>query len=130
MPSGRMLTPDNITPHGLAVAMSLLEGDKFKLITPSDYLAHLCNHSGSTNVDAAHAVNEKIVIWVKQSLVHYEALNPRVSVFKFFINTASVRSVYLIRHKSPHNSNFLSVGMPQIAELSKSPCDREVPQLA
>ena len=90
-----MLTPKEMTPQGLALALTLLEGDKFKQITPTDCLAHLCDRREYTNVEAADAVNKKIVIWVQQSLVHYETLNRRVSVMKFFIQTAEVRYDYL-----------------------------------
>ncbi|RXW13978.1 hypothetical protein EST38_g11877 [Candolleomyces aberdarensis] len=87
-PSEQTLNQKEITPQGLALALTLLEGDKFRQISPSDYLAHLCGRPEYTNVEAASSVNEKIVSWVKQSLVHYEALYPRVSQMRFFINTA------------------------------------------
>ncbi|RXW17394.1 hypothetical protein EST38_g8463, partial [Candolleomyces aberdarensis] len=87
-PSGQMLTSKDITPQSLALALTLLEGDKFRQISPSDYLVHLCGRPEHTNVEAASSVNEKVVLWVKQSLLHYEALNPRVALMRFFINTA------------------------------------------
>lgn len=85
-----MLDAKNITPHGLALAMTLLEGDKFKQITPCDYLAYLCERPEYTSVEAADTVNRKIITWVKKCLLNNEALNPRVTLMKFFIDTAEV----------------------------------------
>ncbi|KAJ2918084.1 hypothetical protein MD484_g2342, partial [Candolleomyces efflorescens] len=82
------MTSQDVTPQGLALALTLLEGDKFRLISPSDYLAHLCGRSERTNVDAAMSVNGKIKLWVQQNIVHFDALDPRVSVMTFYINTA------------------------------------------
>lgn len=92
MPSGIqvLLTSEQVSAQGLALALTLLEGDKYRQISPSDYLAHLCGRPEYTNVDAATSVNRMIMLWVKQSLVHFEEIAPRVSVMTFFINTAKV----------------------------------------
>lgn len=85
-----MLTANEITPQGLAIALTLLEGDRYRQIMPCDYLANQCGRPGYNNVDAACSVNNKIILWIKQSLLHYDALQSRAAVLKFFINTANV----------------------------------------
>ncbi|RXW24190.1 hypothetical protein EST38_g1647 [Candolleomyces aberdarensis] len=87
-PGRRMLTSSEVTPQGLAIALTLLEGDRYRQIMPCDYLANQCGRPGFNNVDAACSVNNKIILWVKQSLLHYDALQHRADVLKFFIHTA------------------------------------------
>ncbi|KAG5652947.1 hypothetical protein H0H81_002955 [Sphagnurus paluster] len=74
-------------PQDLAIALTLLEGDKYRAILPTDYIAHLRNHRPN-NVEAAYMTNNKIVLWVKQSILHYDGIESRAQVLKFFVNTA------------------------------------------
>ncbi|KAJ2924054.1 hypothetical protein H1R20_g13048, partial [Candolleomyces eurysporus] len=121
-PSGRTLTSKEITPQSLALALTLLEGDKFRQISPSDYLAHLCGRPEYTNVEAASSVNEKIVLWVKQSLLHYEALNPRVALMKFFINTAKAHEKTIeVNGQALINVERYTKFMIQVKELIRLP---------
>lgn len=115
-----MPAANEISPQGLAFALTLLEADKLRQIAPSDYLAHLCGCPGYTNVQAAITVNSKILLWIKQSLLHYDALTPRASVWKFFINTAEVRYLHVLAtSRPPSHSLFLSTGVPKTSKLSK-----------
>ncbi|KAF5324648.1 hypothetical protein D9611_004380 [Ephemerocybe angulata] len=136
-PGRRIMTADEITPQGLAIALTLLEGDKFKAIMPCDYLANQCRKPGFNNVDAACSVNSKIITWIKQSLLHYDALQARASVLKFFINTAqecrklrnyqSLIAIAIALDSAPVQSlaltrNFLSSKMvSQLEELVRLP---------
>ncbi|KAJ2924053.1 hypothetical protein H1R20_g13049, partial [Candolleomyces eurysporus] len=88
MPGGQMLSPNEITPHGLAIAFTLLEGDRYRQIMPCDYLAKF-DRPGYNNVDAACSANKKITLWIKRSLLHYDSLQSRAAVSKFFIQTAN-----------------------------------------
>lgn len=77
-------------PRDLAIAFTLLEGDKYKVILPTDYIAHLETQDRPNNVAGACLTNNRIVLWVKQSVLHYDAIDSRVQVLKFFVNTALV----------------------------------------
>ncbi|EFI28427.1 TKL/TKL-ccin protein kinase [Coprinopsis cinerea okayama7 len=90
-PDRRVLSSSQITPRDLAIALTLLEGDKFRKIQPCDYLAHQRRQpiSGYLNhVKAAAIVNTRIVQWVKQSILHFDEVRHRADVIKFYINTA------------------------------------------
>ncbi|TFK42874.1 ras guanine nucleotide exchange factor domain-containing protein [Crucibulum laeve] len=87
-PGRRVPSASQMHPHGLAIGLTLLEGDKYKNILPSDYIAHLRRLTIPNNVEAAYLTNNKIVLWVKQSVLHYEEVENRTQVLSFFINTA------------------------------------------
>jgi len=84
----RSLQASQIKPHELAIALALLEGDKYKVLTPFDYTAHLGSHPGYNNIDGAYKTNNEITFWVKDSLLRYDAVEKRANVLNFFINTA------------------------------------------
>ncbi|KAJ3507608.1 hypothetical protein NLJ89_g6206 [Agrocybe chaxingu] len=88
-PGRKMLSSSQIKPQDLAIALTLLEGDKYKALLPSDYIAHLGQHQGYNNVKAAYTTNNKIITWVKDSVLHYDSVEKRADVLKFFINTAT-----------------------------------------
>jgi son of sevenless-like protein len=89
-PGRPVLQPNEITPQGLALALTLLEGDKYKAILPCDYLANQCRRSGFNGVDDAASTNNRIIEWIKQSLLHWDALQQRAGVVKFYLSTAQV----------------------------------------
>jgi len=80
--------PKDISPQGLALALTTLEGDQYSRILPADYISHFRNPLGSDNVSAACATNNKIFYWVKRSVLQPATLEGRAEVFKFFVNTA------------------------------------------
>jgi len=90
LPSRKLLQDSDIAPHHLAIALTLLEGDKYKAIVPSDYIAHFGKHPGSNGVKVACSVNNKIVLWVKQSVLQYDTAHSRAQRIEFFLNTAQV----------------------------------------
>ena len=72
------------------MALTLLEGDKYRAILPCDYLANQCGRPGFNRVDDAASTNNQIIQWIKQSLLHWDALQQRAGVLKFYISTAQV----------------------------------------
>ena len=84
--------PADITPRSLAVALTFLEGERYNLLFPADYIVHLLPSSTSSNIVAACTTNYKIVLWVQQSILHPAGFGHRAEVFKFFVNTAMVSS--------------------------------------
>jgi son of sevenless-like protein len=89
-PGRKTVQAPQIKPHELAIALALLEGDKYKVLVPSDYIAHLRRHGGHNNVEGAYTANNKIIFWVKDSVLHYDTAQKRADVLKFFIHTALV----------------------------------------
>jgi len=89
-PGRRTVQAPQIKPNELAIALALLEGDKYKALVPSDYIAHLRRHAGRNNVEGAYTANNKIIFWVKESVLHYDSVEKRADVLKFFIHTAQV----------------------------------------
>jgi hypothetical protein len=88
--------PKDISPLSLAIALTTLEGDQYNRILPADYISHLHNLSDSNNVSVACATNNRIVYWVKKSILQPTQVEARAEVFKFFVNTAHVGSVLSI----------------------------------
>ncbi|KAJ7489946.1 ras guanine nucleotide exchange factor domain-containing protein [Mycena galericulata] len=87
-PSTKIPRTADILPRDLAIALTLLEGDKYRSILPADYLSHLRKLDGSNNVDAARLANNRVVLWVKKSVLTPSRVETRAEVFKFFVNTA------------------------------------------
>ncbi|KDR73425.1 hypothetical protein GALMADRAFT_124495 [Galerina marginata CBS 339.88] len=87
-PGRKLLQASQIKPQDLAIALTLLEGDKYKALVPSDYIAHLRRHPGYNNVEGAYTTNNKIILWVKDSILHDDSAENRAAVLKFFIHTA------------------------------------------
>jgi son of sevenless-like protein len=87
-PGRRSVQAPQIKPNELAIALALLEGDKYKVLVPSDYIAHLRRHAGHNNVEGAYTTHNKIIFWVKDSVLHYDTVEKRADVLKFFIHTA------------------------------------------
>ncbi|KAH9483782.1 Serine/threonine-protein kinase STY17 [Psilocybe cubensis] len=89
VPGRKLLSASQIKPLDLAIALTLLEGDKYKVLVPSDYIAQLRRHPGYNNVEGVYTTNNKIILWVKDSILHFETAQDRASVLKFFIHTAT-----------------------------------------
>jgi len=82
-------TFQDLEPRGLAIALTLLEGDNYKALRPSDYIMHFA-YDGSDNISKFCETNNKIVAWVIDSVLHYNEVQNRVQVLMFFIHTALV----------------------------------------
>lgn len=91
-----MMQANEITPRGLAIALTLLEGDKYEAILPCDYLSNQCGRLGVDKVNDAAMTNNKVIQWTKQTLLHYDGFQQRAAVLKFYIHTAQVTSFPLV----------------------------------
>ncbi|KAJ7470512.1 ras guanine nucleotide exchange factor domain-containing protein [Mycena latifolia] len=78
----------DILPRDLAIALALLEGDKYSSILPADYIRHLRKLEGPNRVDAASVENNRIILWVKKSVLTPSRVETRAEVLKFFVNAA------------------------------------------
>lgn len=74
----------DVTPSALADALSLLEGGIYSKITPADCVAHLLQLPSTENISAATVANNRIVNWVKKSVLRSNDVDARCSVYKFF----------------------------------------------
>ncbi|KAI5124038.1 hypothetical protein M0805_003867 [Coniferiporia weirii] len=85
----------DISPLDLAVALSELEGEKYKAITATDCISYLLHKDGPSNVAEANlvaearATNNKIVSWVKKSVIKSDRMENRGDTLRFFVNTAA-----------------------------------------
>ncbi|THH08540.1 hypothetical protein EW145_g2641 [Phellinidium pouzarii] len=85
----------DITPLGLAFALLFLEGEKYRAITATDCVSYLLHKGGTykiaeaNEVAEARATNNKIVNWVKKSIVKSDRMENRGDTLRFFVNTAA-----------------------------------------
>ncbi|KAF9533346.1 hypothetical protein CPB83DRAFT_845111 [Crepidotus variabilis] len=82
-----LLQAADIRPRDLAIALTLLEGDNYAALRPSDYLRHL-TRKVSNNLRKAYETNNKIFAYVVDSVLFYDKVEDRAQVLKMFINTA------------------------------------------
>ena len=81
----------------MALAMFLYEGERYKLITPTDCVSHLLykrDHSfieEDNKVRDASRANNGINMWVKESILKSSKIESRKNVLTFFMRTAFVR---------------------------------------
>jgi len=94
-PNRRIVQPSQINPNELAIALSLLEGDKYKVLVPFDYLAYLKKAAGHNNIEGTYTTNKEIILWVKDSVLRHDTVEKRVDVINYFINTAQVSQTYI-----------------------------------
>ncbi|TFK26396.1 ras GEF [Coprinopsis marcescibilis] len=91
-PERRMMEMKAMTnPRDLAIGLTLLEGDKYRKIMPCDYLAYQLRQpiSGYQNhIDIACTVNNKLIHWIKHSVLVSDDVKFRMGVIKFYIHTA------------------------------------------
>ncbi|KAK0459498.1 uncharacterized protein EV420DRAFT_1763213 [Desarmillaria tabescens] len=73
-------------PKHLAIALTLIQGDKYRAIIPADYILHLkCEMEN--RVEAAKKVNKAIQLWVQKSIIYPPRLDDRAAALVFFVNT-------------------------------------------
>ncbi|KZV65841.1 ras GEF [Peniophora sp. CONT] len=78
----------DILPLELAVALTVLEGTLFSQITHFDCLAQLQRLAGARRVERAVGASNRIMNWVKKSILRSDSPDIRADVYKFFINVA------------------------------------------
>ena len=88
---GKVPKGDEIEPEDLAVALTFREAEKFRDILPGDYLLHAIQPESESKVDNAQALNARIQLWVKMSLLHSDLVDARLLTLKFVILAAKVR---------------------------------------
>ena len=89
-PNRRVVQASQIKPNELAIALALLEGDKYKVLVPFDYIAYLKGHAGHNNIEKAYMTNNDIILWVTNSVLHSDTVEKRAGVLNYFIITAQV----------------------------------------
>ncbi len=92
----------DVIPEDLAKGLTILEADKIRQISPSDYLLHLGAHPGPNAVEAANRVSDKIVQWAQKFMLHHDNVLQRADVMTFFLFTAAVRLSF--KHLSAYSS--------------------------
>jgi len=80
--------PRDLTPRGLAIALSTLAGNQHSRIRPTDYIDHLKEPPSLNRVSEAYTTNKQIMTWVKRSVLQPTQFEGRAGVFIFFVNTA------------------------------------------
>lgn len=83
-----------VSSRELAIAFTLCEGDRYRQLRPIDYISHLGKENpsvpGSTNIDAASDVNNRMIAMVQRAVLNCNKIEERVEAIKFFIDTAQV----------------------------------------
>ncbi|KAI0317771.1 ras guanine nucleotide exchange factor domain-containing protein [Amylostereum chailletii] len=88
--SANVLLPkaSDILPEELAIAFTILKGHIFSQVTHFDCITHLQQHSEVKRIQRCTTMYNKIVNWVKKSILRPESIDARADVYKFFVNTA------------------------------------------
>ncbi|KAF9050727.1 hypothetical protein BDZ89DRAFT_1098758 [Hymenopellis radicata] len=79
---------DTVIPETLAVALTLLEADRFNAILPTDYLQHTIASTSAGKVNTALATSARIQLWIQKSILRSDELDGRVEVLTFFVHAA------------------------------------------
>ena len=122
LPSGHILGPQpklqasQIKPYDLAIALTLMEGDRYRVLGPPDYLSFLMKHPGHNLVEDFYSTHNTIILWVKCSILLYEKAEKRTEVLKFFIHAAEVSEIFPLVFFM--YATLPSPGMSKIAQLS------------
>jgi hypothetical protein len=77
-------------PRDLAIALLILEGDKYASILQADYISYFQLKPGENHVRDALETNHTITYWVQQAVLSCGELGARSGVLKFFVFTAEV----------------------------------------
>src|SRR6266545_4514490 len=79
----------DLEPHSLAIALSLLEGESYQALRPSDYVLPLTKNT-SENINKFYETNDKIKFWVIESILQHDGVRKRAEAMTYFIKTALV----------------------------------------
>jgi len=75
-------------PRDLAIALMMLEGEKYTRIIPGDYISYLQHPEANNNIAIACRTNYQIVNWVKHNVLGSDDLRTRNAVLEFFVHAA------------------------------------------
>jgi hypothetical protein len=85
------------SPRQLALALAVLEGERYQRILPAEYIAHAGRQPlYCPNLLAAIAFNETVHNWVQSSILDldfaggWDELNRRSEIKEYFVQTAKV----------------------------------------
>ena len=74
----------------LAIALLILEEDKYSRILQADYIPYFQQKPGENHVRDVFETNHTITYWVQQAVLNCDELGARSGLLKFFISTAEV----------------------------------------
>jgi hypothetical protein len=82
------------SPRKLAIALTILEGEKYRRIRAAECVAYFCEpHSVSNTLTEALNLNENITNWVKWYILRHDHHKKRASVKRLFVDIAQVNSI-------------------------------------
>ena len=84
-----------LDPVDIAEQLTLVESERYIKVTPKECLLY-SKHTTSTNLAKFCSTHDKIVSWVKSSILTNEALGKRVSIIEIWIKVAEVRFSFII----------------------------------
>jgi hypothetical protein len=92
----RPLTPaniswSNITARDIAGALTALQGTFFKRIRPADLLIYVYGITLPNRIQAAKEIHEKIVYWIKKTILFHGDFRARGQMLRQFVEAAAVR---------------------------------------
>lgn len=88
--SRRLLERESPPPKELAIALTLIEAERFEQLTPYDYLMFLRDPASDSGVKVACRIHNDVMRWVKEFVLDYDEVEVRASVINIFIDTAAV----------------------------------------
>ncbi|KAI9433953.1 ras guanine nucleotide exchange factor domain-containing protein [Lactarius indigo] len=80
-------SPDKIKPADIALALTIIEGERYAEISQVDYVAHL-RGAVSKRIEFATKVNNRLVNWIKKKILGPEDVQKRASYFRHFVLVA------------------------------------------
>ncbi|KAG6897953.1 hypothetical protein C0992_008343 [Termitomyces sp. T32_za158] len=83
-----------LDPADIAEQLTLMESERYVKVTPKECLLYN-KHATTTNLAKFCSTHDKIVSWVKSSVLTHEALGKRASTIEFWIKVAEVRLLFV-----------------------------------
>lgn len=78
------------TPRDLAIALLILEGDKYTHILPADYISYFQQQPGEDSVTGVLEANLAITVWVQRTILRCDKLKDRRGLLEFFVSAVKV----------------------------------------
>ncbi|KAI0003230.1 hypothetical protein BJV74DRAFT_881692 [Russula compacta] len=80
--------PQGVTPTELAVALTVVEGDRFKCITYWDYVNFIRRRPIPRRIEVFRTVHKLVKVWVQDTVLRPDDLGERKKVYEEWIYTA------------------------------------------
>lgn len=84
----------DITPHALAEALTLLDGELYGKVTASDCIGWLIGVQDNNGLSSFIAENDRLSYWVKASILNPDHHFQRSERRKYFLCVAEVSYIY------------------------------------